>query len=63
MMRIVEVAWVVVAAVCAYEVIDRWNDPGNAKWYFAGFLLVAGFMFFFRRNQRRRYEARQNQNR
>lgn len=58
MMRIVEVAWVIVAAICIYELFRLWNDPGNTKWYFAVFLLVAVFMFFFRRKQRQRYERR-----
>lgn len=58
MMRIVEVAWVIVALVCIYELIFKieWSDPGNAKWYFSGGLVVAVFMFFFRKKQRQRYE-------
>lgn len=61
MMKIVEVAWVVVALICIYELFREWDQPGDVKWYFAGGLVVAGFMFFFRRKQRQRYERLQRE--
>lgn len=62
MMRIVEIMWLVVAAVCLYEVIIGINGPYTDKYFImVGGLFVGVFMYFFRRNSRRRIEARRNQ--
>jgi membrane protein implicated in regulation of membrane protease activity len=61
MLRVVEIAWIVMAILSAFEVISLWDKPGNTKWYFLAFVFFAIFMFFFRRRYRLRYEKRQQE--
>lgn len=61
MMRIVEIAWVVIAVVCIMEVVNLWNDEGPQKWYFLVGVFFATFMFFFRRRQRQRFVKRKRE--
>ena len=56
--RIIEIMWIVIAAVSAVELIRLFNVPGNRKWIFAAFLVFAIFMYWFRRKQRIRMEQR-----
>ena len=58
MMRIVEIAWLAVAAICVVELYFRWNDKNNQFWMFAGALVIAVVMFFFRKKQRLNYIRR-----
>ena len=61
-MRVVEIAWLAVAAVSLVEVYFRWNDDRNSAYMFGGFFLVAAFMYYFRKRQRIKYISRkQNQ--
>jgi|AntAceMinimDraft_11_1070367.scaffolds.fasta_scaffold492852_1 membrane protein implicated in regulation of membrane protease activity len=59
MLRVVEIAWIVMAVLSVIQATSMWQQPGNEKWYFLGFSLFAVFMFFFRRRYRLRYEQRQ----
>ncbi len=54
--KIVEVAWIVVAVISGLELIRLWGSGQVKFWYFLGFMVVAIFMFFFRRRQRQRME-------
>lgn len=56
MIKIVEVAWIIVAVISGLELIKLWGSGDVKFWYFLGFMLVAIFMFFFRRKQRKRME-------
>ncbi|GAB5556709.1 MAG: hypothetical protein SchgKO_09220 [Schleiferiaceae bacterium] len=61
MMRIVEIMWLVVATVCLYEVIMGINGPYTDRYFiFVGGVFLGVFMYFFRRNSRRRIESRRN---
>lgn len=56
--KVIEIMWLVIAAVSVVEVIRLWNTPGDKKWIFAGFIVLAIFMYWFRRKQRIRMESR-----
>ena len=58
MVRIVEIMWLVIAAVSAFEVFARWNSSRDEAYMFAAFLALSIFMFYFRRRSRLRYESR-----
>jgi hypothetical protein len=50
------------AAFSIYLVVTNWADNRNRAYLFAFFTVVAIFMFFFKRNFRKKMEQR-NQNR
>ena len=58
MVRIVEIMWLVIAAVSAYEIFARWNTERQNAYMFLAFLVLSVFMFYFRRRSRLRYEAK-----
>ena len=58
--RIVEFAWIFVAAASIYEIVRLWGT-GAGKFYYIT-LPIAIFMFFFRRWQRLKMEKREQQN-
>ncbi len=62
MLRVVEIMWLVIAAVCAYEVVMRINQPFDDRFYiFAGGVVLGIFMYFFRRSSRIKMESRRKQ--
>lgn len=63
MLKIVEIAWAVIAVISAIEVYRMWGDFTQKFWIFVGFMALAVIMFFVRRKQRIRYEERKNQER
>ena len=58
LMRIVEIAWLAVAAMSLVEVFMRWEAARNEAYMYGGFFLVAAFMYFFRKRSRIRYISR-----
>lgn len=58
-LRIVEVAWLFVAAVSAVEIYARWGNFNQTFYIFVLSLPVAVFMFWMRRKQRIKYHQRQ----
>lgn len=54
-----EIAWIIIAAVSLVEFILLFEQPGDERWLFAGFFVLAVIMFFWRRRSRRRIEARE----
>ncbi len=60
--RLFEYAYLGMAGFSVYLVITNWDDNRNRAYLFAFFTLVAIFMFFFKRNFRKKMEQR-NQNR
>ncbi|MDZ7847375.1 MAG: hypothetical protein U5L96_11715 [Owenweeksia sp.] len=61
MLRVVEIAWVVIAIISAIEVYRMWPEIDNKFWIFTGFMVLAVVMFFVRRRQRLRYQERKKQ--
>lgn len=60
--KIFEYAYLVMFFLSVIAVISSWNsDPDRAK-LFMFFGAVAIFMYFFKRNFRRKMEKRQNKN-
>jgi len=60
--RIFEYAYLAMAAFSIYLVITNWESNRNRAYLFAFFTVVAIFMFFFKRNFRKKIEER-NENR
>jgi hypothetical protein len=58
--RLFEYAYLGMAAFSIYIVINNWTENRNRAYLFAFFTLVAIFMFFFKRNFRRKIEERNN---
>jgi L-asparagine transporter-like permease len=64
-LRIVEIMWLAIAAVSLVECIFLFNANRNKSLMFGAFFLIAVGMFFFRRHNRKKMEAKraaQNQN-
>lgn len=59
--RIFEYGYLAMAAFSVYLVITNWESNRNRSYLFAFFTVVAIFMFFFKRNFRKKMEQR-NQN-
>ena len=53
-----EYAYLAFAAFFLYEVIRIWNTERTRAYIFLGFVAVAIFMYFFKRNFRRKLEDR-----
>lgn len=53
-----EYAYLFIAALSLFETIRIWNTERERAYIFAFFMVVAIFMFFFKRRFRRKYEER-----
>ncbi len=58
--RLFEYVYLVMAAFSVYLVITNWNTDRGRAYLFAFFAVVAIFMFFFKRNFRKKIEDRSN---
>ncbi len=56
--RLFEYAYIVMAILSIYMAYTQWNEDRNKAYLFAFFTIVAIFMFFFKRNFRKKIEAR-----
>ena len=57
--RVVEYLYLVMAVFFAYEAINNWNENPSRAYLFLAFVVISIFMFFFRRNFRKKMEERQ----
>lgn len=53
-----EYAYLVIAVFFAYEAVNNWSNERNRAYLFIFFVVVAIFMFFFKRNFRKKMEER-----
>ncbi len=56
--RFFEYAYILMAALSLYIVIINWKEDRYRSYLFAFFGIVAIFMFFFKRNFRKKMEER-----
>ncbi|RFN58786.1 hypothetical protein [Marixanthomonas ophiurae] len=56
--KLFEYVYIVMAAFSIYLVWENWADNRTRAYLFAFFAVVAIFMFFFKRNFRRKMEDR-----
>lgn len=56
--RLFEYAYLGMAAFSIYIVVNNWTENRNRAYLFAFFTLVAIFMYFFKRNFRKKIEGR-----
>ncbi|CAM2909452.1 hypothetical protein SAMN05444143_105184 [Flavobacterium succinicans] len=54
-------AYLVIALICVYDGVKKWNDPTSGPWLSLGIAVVAVFMFFFRTKYAKRFEDRDAQ--
>jgi len=59
--RLFEYAYLIMAAFSIYLVYINWEEDRNRAYLFAFFTVVAIFMFFFKRNFRKKMEERNKQ--
>ena len=57
--QIFEYAYIAMAIFSIYLVISNWETDRNRAYLFVFFAVVAIFMFFFKRNFRKKIEERQ----
>lgn len=53
-----EFAYLAVAAFFTYEAINTWNVDRGRAYFYLFFVVIAIFMFFFRRHFRKKYQNR-----
>jgi hypothetical protein len=51
-------AYIIIALICIYEGITKWNDETAKPWLSFGIAAMAVFMFFFRAKYSKRFEDR-----
>ncbi len=56
--KVVEYLYLVMAVFFAYEAIKNWSENPTRAYLFLAFVGVSIFMFFFRRNFRKKMEER-----
>lgn len=54
--RFFEYGYLLAAAFFAYEAINNWSTERGRSYLFACFVVVAIFMYFFKRNFRKKME-------
>jgi hypothetical protein len=59
--KLFEYAYLAMAVFSIYIVYENWSDNRNRAYLFAFFGVVAVFMFFFKRNFRRKMEDHNKQ--
>ncbi|MBL4887192.1 MAG: hypothetical protein JKZ03_01760 [Flavobacteriaceae bacterium] len=60
--RFFEIAYLFIAIVFLYEAYEKWDVNRNKAYLFIFFVVVAIFMFFFKRKFRKKLEQRQKNN-
>lgn len=60
-LRYTEYLYLAVAVISLYKIGELWNLDRNQAYIFVFFAVVSIAMFFFRRNYRRRFEKRQDE--
>lgn len=56
--RLFEYVYLAMAVFSVYLVVTNWSDNRNRAYLFIFFAIVAVFMFFFKRNFRKKIEER-----
>lgn len=56
--KIVEYLYLVMAVFFVFETINNWNENPGRAYLFLSFVVISIFMFFFRRNFRKKMEER-----
>ncbi len=61
-LKYTEYLYVIVAAFSIYRIFTDWNTDRSMAYFFIFFAVVSIGMFLFRRNYRKKFEQRQNDN-
>jgi len=60
--RIFEIVYLVIAVLSVIETYSQWNTNRQKAYIFLFFAIISCLMFLFRRYYRKRFQARQNEN-
>lgn len=60
-LKFFQYAYLVIAALFLYEAVISWNTDRNRSYMSLFFVVLALFLFFFRRKFRKRFEDRNKQ--
>ena len=61
-LKYTEYIYLIVAAFSIYRIFTDWNLDGEFPYIFIFFAVVSTAMFLFRRNYRKKFEAREREN-
>lgn len=61
-LRYTEYLYAIVAVFSLYRIFTDWNTDRSMAYIFIFFAIISTGMFFFRRNYRKKFEQRQNNN-
>jgi len=61
-LRYTEYLYLAVAIISVYKIIELWNTNREGTYIFIFFALISIGMFIFRRNYRKRFEKRKQDN-
>lgn len=61
-LKYTEYLYLVVAIISLYKIVTLWGIAPQETYLFIFFAVVSLAMFFFRRNYRRKFEQRKNDN-
>ncbi len=61
LLRYTEYIYLAVAAASLYKIYSLWNEDRSGTYIFMFFAIVSIGMFLFRRNYRKRFEKRKQQ--
>jgi len=60
-LKLFQYAYLVIAVLFLYEAVNEWNTDRNRSYMSIFFVVLAVFLFFFRRKFRKRFEDRSKQ--
>jgi uncharacterized membrane protein len=58
LLQLLQYAYLIFAALFLYDTISKWNTDRNGAYISLLFVVLAVFMFFFRKKFRKRFEDR-----
>jgi len=58
LLQLLQYAYLIFAVLFLYDVISKWNTDRNGAYISLLFVVLAIFMFFFRKKFRKRFEDR-----
>jgi len=57
-LKFLQYAYLIFAVLFLYDVVNKWNTDRNAAYISLLFVVLAVFMFFFRKKYRKRFQDR-----
>ncbi len=58
--KFIEIAWLTIACISVFEIYNNWNLDRNKSYWYGFIALLAIFMYFFRKWQRKKINSNAN---